>query len=308
MDAPLDQTAPHVTLEQWRALVAVVEAGSHARAAERLHKSQSAVTYAIQRLEQSLDVKVFQLQGRKSVLTETGRLLYRRAGILLNEAAALEKAADRLSAGCEPEIRLAADVVFPTWLLLDCLGQLTEAQPDTRIELFEIVLGGTKQALQEDRVDLAIGSVVPDGYLADPLLRLRFLAVAAPHHPLHQLDRLLLPGDLRRHTQLVLRDMSPKRRHATGWQAAERRWTVSHKATSIRAACLGHGFAWYPDSMIHDELASGALKPLPLREGAERHEQLYLIYRDRDAAGPGVMRLVQLLKSAAARVDMPMAG
>ncbi len=79
---------------------------------------------------------------------------------------------------------------------------------------------------------------------------------------------------------------------------------MSNKATSIRAACLGHGFAWYPESMIRDELASGALKPLPLREGAER-EELYLIRRDRDAAGPGVSRLVQLLKEAAERVSKP---
>lgn len=302
MSDPIDNPTPRVTLEHWRVLRAVVDAGSYARAAERLHKSQSGVTYAIQRLEWMLNVKVFELQGRKAVLTDTGLLLYRRAGVLLGEAAALEDTAGQLAAGFEPEIRLAVDVVFPTWLLLDCLGRFAEAQPDTRIELFEIVLGGTEQALTEDQVDLAIGSVVPAGYLADPLLQLRFVAVAAPSHPLHALDRVLLPGDLRRHRQLVLRDMNPKRQHDTGWLAAEQRWTVTHKATSIRAACLGHGFAWYPDSMIRDELASGALKPLPLREGAERHEQLYLICRDYDAAGPGVSRLMQLLKGAAERV------
>ena len=40
------QPVPHVSLEQWRALIAVVEAGGYAQAAEALHKSQSAVTYA----------------------------------------------------------------------------------------------------------------------------------------------------------------------------------------------------------------------------------------------------------------------
>ena len=49
---------PRISLEQWRALQAVVDAGGYAQAAEMLHKSQSAVTYAVQKLESLLDVKV----------------------------------------------------------------------------------------------------------------------------------------------------------------------------------------------------------------------------------------------------------
>jgi DNA-binding transcriptional LysR family regulator len=81
MAHPIDNANLRVTLEQWRALQAVVDAGSYARAAERPHKSQLAVTYAVQQLEQALRVKVFELQGRKTVLTDPGLLLYRRAGV-----------------------------------------------------------------------------------------------------------------------------------------------------------------------------------------------------------------------------------
>src|SRR5476649_2426968 len=105
---------PHISLEQWRALLAVVDAGGYAQAAEALHKSQSAVTYAVQKLEAVLDVKAFEIHGRKAVLTPTGQLLYRRARSLLDEAGGLEKAARSLSAGWEPEIRIAAEVLFPT--------------------------------------------------------------------------------------------------------------------------------------------------------------------------------------------------
>ena len=57
---------PHISLEQWRALVAVVEAGGYAQAAEALHKSQSAVSYAVQKIETQLALKVFELQGRRA--------------------------------------------------------------------------------------------------------------------------------------------------------------------------------------------------------------------------------------------------
>ncbi|HEX7325209.1 MAG TPA: LysR family transcriptional regulator [Rhodanobacteraceae bacterium] len=287
---------PRVTLEQWRALRAVVDAGGYAQAAAALHKSQSAVTYSVQKLQHTLGVKVFELKGRKATLTAVGQLLYRRAGALLEEAGALEGSAGRLAQGWESELRIAIDTVFPTWLLLQCLGRFAAEQPAIRIELFETVLGGTEQALSERRVDLAIGPVIPPGFLGDPLLRLHFVAVAAPGHPLHRIHRALTYADLRRYRQLVIRDSGPARKRDAGWLGAEQRWTVSHKATSIRAACMGEGFAWYPEDMIRDELASGALRPLKLREGGERYAELYLAFADRDGAGPGLVRLAELLR------------
>ena len=59
---------PRVTLEQWQALVAVVESGSHAKAAEVLHKTQSTVTYAIRKIESLLNVKAFEIRGRKALI------------------------------------------------------------------------------------------------------------------------------------------------------------------------------------------------------------------------------------------------
>jgi len=46
--------APRISIDQWTALVSVVESGSYAKAAERLHKSQSTLTYAIQQVERLL--------------------------------------------------------------------------------------------------------------------------------------------------------------------------------------------------------------------------------------------------------------
>src|SRR6478735_1963224 len=158
--------APHVTLEQWRTLAAVVDAGGYAKAAERMHKSQSALTYAIQKLEAQLGVEVFTIQGRKAVLTPTGQLLYRRALALLDEAADAERAAKAISAGWEAEIRIAVAILFPTWLLLHCLDRFGTESPHTRIEVIESVLGGTGEALLKGEADLAISPRVPPGFSA----------------------------------------------------------------------------------------------------------------------------------------------
>lgn len=291
--------SPRVALDQWRAFRAVVEAGGYAQAALHLNKSQSAVTYAVQKLERQLGVKVFRMSGRKSVLTSAGQVLLRRARFLLDEAAALENAARQLEAGWEPEIHMAVDIAFPTWMLLKCLDVFSREQPAIRIDLLETVLSGTEAALVDRQVDFAISPIVPSGFIGDPLLRLRFIAVAAPGHPLHQLGRQVTPEDLRRYRQLVIRDSGPGRTRDAGWLGADARWTVAHKATSIRATCMGLGFAWYADDIIRDELAAGALKPLPLQTGAERYSELYLVLPDLDYAGPGVRRLTALLREAA---------
>ena len=115
---------PTISLEQWRALVAVVDDEGYAAAAEAIHKSQSTVTYAVQQIEKLLGVKAFRLEGRKAVLTPAGRMLYSRARVLLDEASSLERAAQRNSAGWEAEITIAVEIIFPTWLLLKCLDPL----------------------------------------------------------------------------------------------------------------------------------------------------------------------------------------
>jgi DNA-binding transcriptional LysR family regulator len=289
--------SPKITLDQWRTLVAVVEAGGYAQAAELLHKSQSTLTYAVQKLENLSGVAAFEIQGRRAVLTPAGQVLYRRAKALVEEALRLERAASGLAAGWEPEVRLAVDTIFPTWLLLECLARFGGEHAETRVELIESVLGGTDEALIEGRADLAIGSSVPPGFIGDSILRVRFAAAAHPDHPLHRLGRELTLEDLRQHRHLVIRDTGRERRRTPGW-LNERRWTVSHKATSIRAACMGLGYAWYAEDTIRRELESGQLAPLRLREGAERWAVLYLIFADRDAAGPATLRIAEIIRAA----------
>ena len=73
------------------ALVVVLGlAGSHAQAATALHRSQSAVSYAVARLQEELDVPLLVIEGRKAVLTPHGETLLQRARGLLRDMNTLE--------------------------------------------------------------------------------------------------------------------------------------------------------------------------------------------------------------------------
>lgn len=287
--------SPRITLEQWQALVSVVDAGGYAQAAEKLHKSQSSVTYLVQKLESLLDLKAFEIKGRKAVLTPAGQLLYRRARVLLDEAAGIEKAAKSASAGWEAEIRIAAEMIFPAWLMLKCFDKLNAESPHTRIEYFESVIAGTTEALLDGRADLAIvAAQIPQGFTGSLLMPLRMILVAHPEHPLHNLGRSLTMRDLREHRQLVVRETDALRATKTQVEATQR-WTVSHISTAIFAVSMGFGYGWYPEERIRGELHAGTLKPLPLRDGADRLGQFYLVYADRENAGPGTLRLAEII-------------
>jgi DNA-binding transcriptional LysR family regulator len=287
---------PRISLEQWRALQAVVEAGGYAQAAEQIHKSQSTLTYAVQKIESLLGVKVFEIRGRKAVLTEPGQVLYRRARQLLEEAVLVERGATAMASDWQPEIRLAVDVAFPTWLLLECLAEFARERPETRIEVYETVRVGTAEMLADGRAHLAIGADL--GAASTPLMRIRAVPVASPDHPLHRLGRPLTARDLRRHRRIFIRDTSIHRE--TEVAGVELRWTVTHKATSIRAVTLGLAFAFLPEDTVRGELRDGSLKILPIKEAAPLEATLLLGFADPEFPSRDEARLAEIIRTRVA--------
>lgn len=267
----------YIPIAQWQAFITVVEAGGYAQAAEALNKSQSAVSYLIQQLESKLGLRVFKIEGRKAALTKSGEVLLQRARQLLDQAAAIESAAKQLSAGREPLLRLAIDALFPEWLLLEILNIFSKNDQNTRIEVLETVLSGTDEVLIRREADLVITPRIPQGFSGEAVIQIKFVAVASPNHPLNNLNRPINWADLRQYRQLVIRD-SGSASHNAGWLDAKQRWTFSHPSTSIKAACAGLGFAWYPELRIREELASGKLIPLALTEGLYRYATLYRVF------------------------------
>ncbi|SEQ82173.1 DNA-binding transcriptional regulator, LysR family [Amphritea atlantica] len=287
-----------VTLEQWRMLKAVVEHGGFAHAAGVVHKSQSSIHHAIQKMELMLDVKLLEVKGRKAHLTDAGRLLLQRAEHLLESAANIDSLAASLNAGVEPEIAIAVDQVFPPEYIGNVLEQFSSEYPNTRIQLYETVLSGASEALNQGQVDLAIAGSGVSHFLAEPLFAVDFLAVAAPSHQVfkqYQQGQTLVVDDLINYRQLVTRDSALSKNVDSGWLQADERWTVSNIATATEMISRGMGFAWIPVTRMRRLLEQGLLLPIPLQNGGCRSEMLQLYYARQDQSGPGLKRLAELL-------------
>ena len=276
-------TDPRITLEQWRALLAVVEC-RRLRPGRR-GAAQEPVDAHLRGPEDRIAAR---REGRsrsraaRRCSPPAGQVLYRRARDAGRGGGARSSTAPRRWRGTGSRRSASRSrSLFPTWLLLQCLGKFADERPETRIELYESVLGGTDEALlggagrPRDRLAGAAG--IPRRS-ADARSRDRRGRAPAT-------TRCTSSAASSRTATCAatasssIRDSGTQRTRARRLAGAEQRWTVSHKATSIRAASMGLGFAWYPEDTIRGELDAGALKPLPLREGAERWAELYLDLR-----------------------------
>lgn len=269
--------------------LAVVEYGGFNQAAQGVFKSQSSIHNAVRKIESTLGVKLFRVEGRKTLLTEAGELMLRRANYLLSEAEKVEAIGHTLSQGIESKLNIAVDEIFPRAILYQVLDKVSEAYPLLQIELYESILSGSKEQLENDEVEMAITPYSLDSGFTESLGHISFLAVASPNHPLQQFSQPLTLEDLKGHRQIVVRDSRRQNKgegDSVGWLEANQRWTVSHIQSSIDIICQGLGYAWLPLNQIETHLKTGRLKPLALGARSKRLAQLYLSFKDGDRLGP----------------------
>ena len=286
-------TLPRTSIEQWAVLAAVVDEGGFAQAAAALNRSQSAVSYAVARLQEALDVPLLAIEGRKAVLTAHGQVLLKRSRSIVGDLANLEKLAHTLRQGWEPELRLVVDTAFPRERLLKIVAELQHLCPNTQMQLSDAVLSGAEEAIVDAAADVVVTTRVPSGHLGDWLLDVTFVAVAKANHPLFAVDHPLTPEDLTRHVQVVVRDSGVRHPRDEGWLGSDLRCTVSSTEGSLATVEAGLAYAWLPEHLIRGSLERGVIKPLPLAAGASRNAPLYLVLVNPDLAGPAARAAVE---------------
>jgi len=290
---------PRVSLEQWRALQAVVDFGGFAQAAKQLNRSQSAISYTVAKLQRQLGIPLLVIEGRKALLTETGAVLLRHSRHLLRQAIELEQFADSLQQGWEARIHVVVDNMFPSEIIMQALQLFKPQSHGCEVNLTETMLAGAEEVIQNNEADIIITGQPPNDVLADQILEINFIAVSKSDHPLQLLDRKITMTDLERELQVVISDSGNRKRLDAGWLGSEHRWTVSSLETSITAVSNGLGFAWLPKHRIENLLQQQILLPLPLVEGAIFKADLFLIKNSNP--GPGVELFSEILLNTIAK-------
>ncbi|MDQ0316534.1 LysR substrate-binding domain-containing protein [Amorphus orientalis] len=179
-------------LDQLRTFIAIAETGSFTRAAESVHKTQSAVSMQMRRLEERVGKPIFVRDGRQSRLTEEGdRLLhYARRLIRLND--------ETLSAFDEAElvgrVRLGTPDDYADRFLPEILARFSRAYPRTEVTVVCAPTPLLVDALRLQELDVAIVTHVPQRRptLGDVVRREPLLWVTSTRHGVHEEDPLPL--------------------------------------------------------------------------------------------------------------------
>ncbi len=287
---------PKSTLEQWRILQAVVDAGGYAHAAEMLNKSQSSLNHAVAKLQNQLGVELLAVNGRKAYLTPAGEVMLRRSRILTQNIEDLELLAANIDMGWEPEIKIAVEIIYPKEKLYRALAKFHPLSRGSRIQIIDTVITGTSEMIVEAKADLVIAAagVIPKGFLGEPIWNTSLVLVCAALHPLTQIADLDAE-ELSQHLQIVIRDTAARPDEKGGWLKAEQRWTVNNFYDALDIVRQGLGFCWMPDFLVEDAIKSGSLVRLQLKQSSERLIPLSLIVPKEDKLGPGGRQLKQIL-------------
>ena len=299
-----------LSLESLELVDAIARRGSFAAAAEELGRVPSAVTYAARRLEQDLDVLLFDRAGYRARLTPAGEELLREGRHLLAAADDLARRVQRVAAGWERELRIALDTIIPFDRFLPLLEGFCDLAP-TQVRVTEEVLGGTWDALLTGRADLAVGASeegpaphrLSVGYRSEPLGAVELAFAVAPSHPLAALPSPLGTAEIRRHRQVVVGDTSQQLApRTTGFIGAIDVLTVPTMAAKIEAQKAGLGCGYLPRARIADAVARGELVIRETDQG-ERSGTLNAAWRQ-DARGKAVAWWIETLRKPGTRAAL----
>ncbi|MDF1853912.1 LysR family transcriptional regulator [Pseudooceanicola sp.] len=194
----------HIELRHLRTVRAIHEAGGMARAADRLHITQSALSHQIKGLEDQTGVELFVRRSKPLRLSAAGERFLRTAERVLPEIDALQEEFEGLRDGSAGRLHIAIECHACFDWLLPVLEKFRRAWSDVDVDIRPGLAFTAMDALQREAVDLVVSSdpeEVP-GITFAPLFDYSPVFVAAASHPLAA-KAFVTPEDFRGETLLT---------------------------------------------------------------------------------------------------------
>ena len=194
-----------MTLTELRYLVAVAREKHFGRAAEACFVSQPTLSVAIKKLEEELELKLFERGGAEVSVTPLGELIVRQAQTVLDEAAAIKQIAQRGKDPLNGPLRLGIIYTIGPYLLPELVRQTIAQLPQMPLMLQENFTVKLLDMLRGGELDCAIlAEPFPDTGLAiAPLYDEPFMVAVPAKHALAKRKRIS-SEELKQETMLLL--------------------------------------------------------------------------------------------------------
>jgi DNA-binding transcriptional LysR family regulator len=254
-----------ITLEALHILDAISRRGSFAAAANELDRAPSSLSYQIQKLEQDLDIMIFDRSGHRANFTEAGQLILEQGRLILGATERLVNEASILANGWELDLTIAFDGILPVanfFSLIDELGKISK----TRVKLQEEILAGCWESLIDDRADLLVCpkmETIPSDMKSEVIGKLEMMWVAASDHYVHKRAGEFDQKARESYRVIAIADTA-RDKPAISVNILERqpRMTVTNFAAKVEAITAGLGIGTLPTVVAQPLIDSGLIKQI----------------------------------------------
>lgn len=295
-------------INQLRHFLAVYDEGSVGKAARHLGITQSALSQSIRRLEDLLEIKLFERTTRGVAPTQFAQALALRARTISLEARGALQDIDELRGLERGNVVVAASPSPCTSIVPEAVKRLLRTRPNLKILVIEGLSDGVISAVSKGEADIGI---LPEwrtrrdyGLAGEPLMRGMMVVIAGTRHPMARSTELrwqdiihcswVLPrqGDVVRQSFEKIIQQSKLQRPVT---------LIESDSIAFMKNLLASGefLSFLPRELIIREEKEGVLVPLQLSGWETWERELFIIYRQNEALAPAAKALIKQLHSAA---------
>ena len=291
-------------LSELNVLLTVARERSFSRAAQKLFRTQPAVSIAIRKLEDEIGEPLFARGARSGQLTDAGRLLVGYAERILNLRDEIRRAVDDLRAGGRGELSLGVNE-SSIHALLPVLARYRQMFPQVHLAVRRTFSRDIPGELLNYRLDLGVASFVPQEpqLAAIKIFRDELAFVVAPKHRLAKRGRAHL-AELGQESFIAHIVESPFRQRVIQLFAKHHvplRMSIDLPTIESikRFVQMDIGVAIVPRMCVRWEIEQGLLVEVKVRE-LRMPRDLYLLYRRREQLSHSAKAMFDLLKPGSA--------
>ena len=272
-----------VDLAQLEVFLAVAKERRFSRAAEKLYRTQSAVSQTIRKLEADVGEPLFDRSSREGLLTDAGRVLQEYAEKLLNLRSDAKEALAELRELQKGKLVMAANE-FTALYLLPVLTVFRRLHPMIRITVQRALGSQIPDDILRHASELGVLTYDPQETLLHSIVVYldELIFVVPPRHPLAGSPQVSI-RQLGAESFVAHIVASPYREKVI--QTFRRHKTPLNMDIELptlqaikRFVAMGNGVALVPEISVESELARGDLVRIPVRE-LRLHRKLRLVYR-----------------------------
>jgi DNA-binding transcriptional LysR family regulator len=295
-------------IDQLLVLLAVAEAGSFTAAARRLGRAVSAISYAIDTLEEQLGISLFDRgTTRKPKLTQQGEAIVSEARAVAHSIETLRARVRGFLDELEPEVSLAVDSMLPSDRLTALLREFHVQYPTVPVRLLVQTLGGVERAVRSGHARIGVGSQLHmdmTGFRRIDIEGVQLIPVAAPRHPLAKVSEAA-PRQARDFVQLVLSEQPAAESRDFGVVSLNT-WRIGDQAAKHKLLLAGLGWGGMPEPNVRADIATGRLVRLNLPDWRGGEYTLQAIHKTDTPPGPAGRWLIERLVTLSDGIVAPM--